>query len=83
MRNTCLLMNNKKYATMIDVAILRHYDDTYEVFGLTESFQGVSLGRFDNVLEAYGVKVSYGFDGCTYEVSTSPFEAEVVEFTLD
>ena len=83
MRNTCLPMNNKTYATMLDVAILRHHDGIYEVFGLTESFQGVSLGRFDNVLDAYAVKVSYGFDGYTYEVSTSPFEAETIEFTLD
>lgn len=80
--NTCLPMNNKTLAPMLDVAII-FQDNMYEVFGLTESFQAVSLGKFDNVLDAYGTKVYYGFDGYTYEVVISPYENKTVEFTLD
>ncbi len=80
--NACLPMNNKTLVQMLDVAIILK-DGLYEVLGLTESFCAVSLGKFDNVLEAYGKKVSYGFNECTYEVPISPFENKVVEFTLD
>lgn len=80
--NTCLPFNNKTLAPMLDVAII-FKNDIYEVFGLTDAFQAVSLGKFDNVFDAYGTKVSYGFDSCTYEVPVSAFENKTVKFTLD
>jgi hypothetical protein len=80
--NTCLPFNNKTLAPMLDVSIIFE-NNVYEVFGLTDTFQTVSLGKFNNVLDAYAQKVSYGFDGYTYEVVISPYENKTVEFTLD
>ena len=82
MMNACVPMNNKTYANMIDAAII-YENGVYRVFGLTEEFQGVILGEYDNVLDAYVTKLEYGFDGCFYEVAISPYENKVVEFTLD
>ena len=78
----CLPMNNKTLAQMLDVSIF-YKNNLYEVIGITEAFQAVSLGTYNNVLDAYSTKVSYGFDGCTYEVPVSSFENRTVEFTLD
>ena len=80
--NTCLPMNNKTLTPMLDVSIFFE-DNLYKVIGITEDFQAVTLGKFENVLEAYGMKLSYGFDGCTYEIPVSSFENRTVEFTID
>ena len=80
--NTCLPMNNKTLAPMLDVAIVFE-DNKYKVFGLTESFQAVSLGEFDNVFDAYAVKLSYGFKETVYEVTIDSFRSRRVSFNFD
>lgn len=77
-----LPFNNKTLNNFIDIAIFFE-NGKYTVTGLTDNFEGINLGSFDFVLDAYACCCEYGFEVREYYVPISPYENKTISFTLD
>ena len=79
---TSLPFNNKTLSSFIDIAIFFE-NSKYTVTGLTDNFEGVNLGSFDFVLDAYARCCEYGFEVREYFVPISPYENKTIPIMLD